>query len=183
MLHRHVGQRHWGNMVGDGGNMVAESVGTCCMGPWGRGTGGIWSGMGGIWLLRVSVHAACARGAGGWGEYGWGWGEYGRGECRYMSHGHVGWGDLGNMVGDGGSMVMESVGTCCIGRVGQGDAGNMVGDGGNMVTESVGTCCVGAWVRGMRGIWSGMGGIWSRRVSVHVAWPRGAGAFREYGRG
>ena len=69
------------------------------------------------------------------------------------------------------------------GRVGQGDGGNMVGDGGNMVAESVGTCCIGTWGSGIGGTWLGMGGIWSRRVSVHVAWARGAGGRGEYGRG
>ena len=77
--------------------------------------------MGGVWSWRVSVHAAWARRAGGCGEYGRGWGEYGHGECRYMLRG----------------------------RVGQGDAGNMVGDGGNMVTESVGTCRMATWGRGI----------------------------------
>ena len=85
-----------------------------------------------------------------------------------MSHSHVGPGDWGNMVGDGGNMV-RGCWYMSHSHVGPGDWGNMVGDGGNMVAESVGTCCVGAWGRGMGGIWLGMGGLWSRSVSVHAA--------------
>ena len=113
MSHSHVGPGDLGNMVGDGAK----------------------------WSQRVLVHVAWPREARALREYGWGWGEYGRRECRYMLHG----------------------------RVGQRHWGNMVGDGGNMVAESVGTCCMGAWGRGMGGIWLGMGGIWSQRVSVHAA--------------
>ena len=189
MLRGRVVQGDGENMVGDGGIMVAECVGTCCIGTWGRRIGGIWLGIGGIWSRRVSVHVAWPRGAWVFGEYGRGWGQYGRGGCRYMLHRHVGQGHWGNMVGDGGNMVAESVGTCCIGVWGRGIGGIWLGMGGNMVVESVGTCRMATWGRGIWGIWSGMGAIWSQRVLVHVAWPcgtRGLGKYgwgwREYGR-